>query len=299
MTVTVIKLTGVLFLALNILGCGNTPYRDDYTKQVNRIPPSSVSAAAISYQFDKQAQIDIRGKYSRNDEIGATNFLYHGGAGLIGIIAQVGAHSAMVSTQRNDRLAEQQKEANLRIQPIINAIQGTLLSEIIPPNFDTRHVIKNTEQTLVNIKPIFFSNDDMNVLSLSLLAWIGNRPSIQDKKKAHSYRNLIQVHSPPISFVEFSDTLQDNPSPIQNILSKLLYTALNIVQNDLTGKYHSNDSAEKTFIIGNNGKNKIVRGRIVDQECGFNIIRNLHSWFIAVPNNNEVLVRGDQCNIDI
>jgi hypothetical protein len=137
-----------------------------------------------------------------------------------------------------------------------------------------------TKETLI-VKPIFFSNSEMNQLSLKLLAWI---PSEQKgKKKTFLYQNMVEIYGSSLDVTESQNLLLNTDDMLRSKLSKLLQTAMYVVSNDLKGIYGRVDRANKTYFIKEDTHNKVIRGSLVEEHCGYYVIQDLHSWLIAFP----------------
>ncbi|MFT4747229.1 MAG: hypothetical protein ACI8XG_001307 [Congregibacter sp.] len=135
-----------------------------------------------------------------------------------------------------------------------------------------------TKDTLI-VRPIFFSNSAMNQLSLKLVAWIPSGEKA--RKRQFLYQNMVEVYGPSFDDIERQNLLLNTDGMLTSKLSKLLQTALHAVSNDLKGVYGRVDTANKTYFIKQDTKNKPVRGSLVDENCGYLVFQDLHPWLIA------------------
>ncbi len=96
------KINALLIIssAFFISGCAKTPYQDDYTQHVNKLSETHLSN--VDYRFEDSSKVDLRGIYVEDNDVQSAQLLYVGGAGIAGLVAQIGAHSSIVNSQRNE-----------------------------------------------------------------------------------------------------------------------------------------------------------------------------------------------------
>ncbi|GEM_PF-730051 len=288
----------VLFTGF-LTGCGSTPLNDDYIRHVNNIGPSFFSTSHFAIKLQESDNVDIRGVYVTNDTVEASTIMYQGGAGIAGMIAQIGTHSTLIQSQRNDKLAKAQEQANQAIAPIIEASKTLRLTELLDPgnaNFistDTRN-----PQQVLHIKPIFFSNPQMNKVYVKALIWIPTDAVNKHvrKRAKNQYQNMVQVYSKPFTEAETELLVAGDSELLKEKLSSLLNQVISIAQSELTGQYQAASKVEKTFVINLNDKRLVLRGAIVDQSCSMSIIQDIRHWLIAVPHQDIGLVKEKLSN---
>ncbi|WJG08158.1 hypothetical protein [Aliiglaciecola sp. LCG003] len=270
----------IIAITLFFVGCASTPNRDDYAKHVNKVGGTFYNEDSFAFSFAENDNVELRGIHVRDDTAAESPILYQGGAGLIGLFAQIGAHAAIVNSSRNSMLSQAQEQANNQVQPLIEMVDGVSISSLVE-QYRTNIVATDsiTADTLM-VKPIFLSNTEMNQLALKLVVWL---PDENGGEKHLRYQNMIQIFGPKLTSEERDLMLQGDNSDIVNALSELLNTALHVVKKDLTGEYSEIDNPDQTFFIKQNNKIKVVRGSLVDEKCGFQIVQDLHSWYIGYP----------------
>jgi len=274
----------IVFLLTFLIGCGSTPYRDDYTKHVNLISHQYLSASSFNYSFSNGFNVDLRGLYSENDSVTASPILYQGGAGLVGLLVQVGTHSSLIDSQRNDKLNSLQVAADQKISPLIGIVENISLDELIKneqlASLNSQHPDFNT----VFIKPIFFSNEEMTEISLRTIFWIPISEQKKNRKNKFKYQNMVQVYANKLTDLQQEKIINGDEIAIKPILASLLNTSLTIIKNELTGQYKNISNAPQTFVFKDNNNSKVVRGTLIAQKCDYKIIKDLHSWFYVYPN---------------
>lgn len=267
----------VSLIFISLAGCVSAPYRDDYTAHINNIS-QHYDEQDIQFVLVGGSTPDLRGTYANDDSTAASPILYQGVGGLAGLIAQIGTHASMINSQRNSKLAESQRLANITIEPLINTAKEISLSDLM-----SSQVLNSDESPtapyVVKVKPVFFASSSMDKVSLNMIVWIDSTGSSEGDQP--NYQNLIQVFSQRLSEEQSAALAGEDKQVLSNIMASLLDTSLLIAKSDLTGKYANINTPNKTHLIDKHSGEKVVRGAVVDQTCDYVVIRDIHSWFIA------------------
>lgn len=271
-----VLITSLIFITL--VGCVSAPYRDDYTSHIN-VVSEHYRESDLRFSLADGDHVDIRGIYPQDDSTGASPIMYQGGAGLAGLVAQIGTHASIINSQRNTKLAEAQVRANEAISPLITTASELNLTNLVA---QAGYKVLNPEEgskAKVNIKPIFFASRDMNQLSLNLVVWIDGKGGSEGTKP--KYQNLIQVFSPKLSGAQRLRLVEGDEKLLSEVMLPLIDTSLAVVAADLAGKYAAINRPDKTHLVEKHFGKKVVRGAVVDNKCDYVVIRDLRSWFIA------------------
>lgn len=274
----------ILTVIFVIVGCNSTPNRDDYAKHVNTIGKAFHGENKFTFSFVESDNIDLRGLHNRDDSTGASHILYLGGAGLVGMFAQIGTHAALINSSRNTKLAEEQERANNQVQPLIKLIEGLSIHSLLNESQVMFVQADEINQDTLFIKPIFFANEKMDQLFLKLIVWL---PDESGRTKRLRYQNMIEVFSSTLTPEEQILLLDNDNDDIRHIMASQLNTAIHVLRSDLTGQYSQLNKPQRTFTILKSSKTKVVRGSIVDNKCGYQVVQDLHSWYIAFPAESE------------
>lgn len=268
-------------LTLVLLGCGSTPYKDDFTTQVNQIDSSAIGDTIYALSPVEAETPDLRGIYSNDTSVGGVNMMYAGDAGLLGVLVQVGVHSAMSQSAQSSKLAKQQSEANKKIQSLLDLNASLSINALLESTDSPFALTSDENASMVNIKPIFFSNDGMNSLSLKMVAWIPKSDS-RKTKKDFLYNNMIHVHGVKKELVE--STTIDTEGKLKYEIGKLLSLGLDALHRDLTNTFSDTNiiPVKSYFVTSRDGK-KVIRGRKVFDSCDSEVIKNLRNWLIVLP----------------
>lgn len=279
-------ITGTLFF---LTGCGSTPQRDDYAKHINLLRKDTITSQDFVFTLADANRIDLRGMHNQDDTADQSNILYAGDAGIAGMIAQIGIHASAINAQRNQRLAEQQKRANEQVMPLIHASQALTAPELLGTYADKLRDKQVDETSVFQIKPIFFSSAKMDHLVLKLVAWLPTAKSKGSKKAKYRYQNMVQVYSPVLSDKQQQAILEPDNGSLKDTLSSMMVTALTMLEHDITGHYAQGQvyGKHQSFLVRENSGQKVIRGQLLERTCGFQVVQNLHSWLIAIPEARE------------
>jgi hypothetical protein len=271
-------------ISLIMVGCGSTPYQDDYTKHVNLLGNNYLTKENYKFSFvDDDLSVDLRGLYSQNDTTASTPIMYYGDAGIAGALVQLTTHSVIINSQRDAKLASQQIEADQFIQPLINLSRDISLNDLVGEH--RAHFVAFNQQATdtVVIKPIFFSLTDMSELSLKAIVWMTQPKDQQQKRQKFKYRNMIQVYSPKLTESQYQQILEGDKNILPEILTSLLKKTLDITEAALTGQYDNNNKKTQTFLINTESNNQVLRGFIAAEKCDYQVIQDIHHWLVAYP----------------
>ena len=271
-------IAALIFIIL--AGCVSAPYRDDYAAHVNT-RSEYYAGKDLKFVLAEGSLVDIRGIYSKDNTSSSSPMMYQGGAGLAGLLAQIGTHASLVNSQRTKKLAAAQEAANGDIATLISVAEGIDLLALFEQTDSglISAIDAGAAATDVNIKPIFFASSAMDQISLNTIVWIDAEG--RSEGDAPTYQNLIQVFSPKLSAQQSERLANGDKQLLSSLISSLLDTSLKIAKADLTGQYVSVSAPDKTYLVEKHFGAKVVRGAVVDHTCGYDVIRDIHSWFVA------------------
>lgn len=269
----------LLAIAVIIVGCKSTQ-RDDYSSYSSNQTVGAESPDIWLIELDYNKQIDLRGIYNSNDTIEQNSILYGGQAGIIGMLVQVAAHSAINSSLQNDKLAEQQHSANrllLPLQDTLSAINQQVLeheSEL----YTFTNVDDETNETAKLISyPIFYLTQDATMLSIKHVVKL-----IKNGRRKPLYENLIEVISSPILGDEPLDSLKaENGLMLKEVLINLYQESLNLAVKDYSGRFDGRVRKQKTHKFTHGKLRRVERGLTLEAGCTNRVIRNLRGWLVA------------------
>lgn len=276
-----------LVFSIFLMGCASSPHQGDLSKHVNVAKKETISETDLKFNIGTSYIVDMRGMHSNDDSVEGASVLYQGGAGLIGLLVQVGTHAAILQSQRSGKLSAQQEEANKKVLSLIDITNDISVLDLMGNYRSQATSLEQTDSNAINIEPVFYSNGEMNRLSLNLTAWSMLKEEKDGQDDAFKYKNLLKIHSPKLTESQSVALARGDRLLISDLLSSLLQTALYITKNDVTGKYSELKKPVKTHHIESDSGRKVVRGSSLETKCGYQIIRDIRSWVIAYPSPED------------
>ncbi|MBQ4811246.1 hypothetical protein A7985_01840 [Pseudoalteromonas luteoviolacea] len=277
------KLLVSLVTIAALAGC-KSPKRDDYVVAKSLNKDDVIEQSEFKFYLDLNAPVEIRGEYSHDRSIDSAQVMYYGTPGAA--LVQVFSHAAINSSLKEQRLKEQQEEANRYIGPLIEASKQVTHVTLTEDMSD--YVVKQLPvagDKTVNVKPIFFSNQDMNKLSLKLIAWIEKPKSSKTKSRKKlsnlMYQNIIEVHGSTWS-EETATALMDGQADIADHYEALFVRAVESLKKDLSGTY-SQTPQQQTLHIKKKNTKQFLRASVIEQSCEYVVIKNLRNWILHYP----------------
>ena len=267
-------------LALILVGCASSPRLHNDTRHMNALDQKYVPEESFTFIFPDTDVVVFRGIQDEDDSLEMGQMVYAGGAGIIGLIAQAATHSAIMQSSRNEKLTQQQIEANENVKPLIDITNGWEMKTLLGDKH--QYISSNNENNdphTLWFQPTFFSNQDMDVISLWTAISLPHA-KVKDKKK---YQNLIKVYAPRQEKNALSDV-----NRLTSIMTKLLRFSVIVAKNEVTGKYADIQQQQKTYIVDEGSKKRVYRGYAIAETCGYRVIRDLRSWIIAYPISEYV-----------
>ncbi|KZN67564.1 hypothetical protein [Pseudoalteromonas luteoviolacea] len=277
------KLLVSLVTIAALTGC-KSPKRDDYVVAKSLNKDDVIEQSAFKFYLDTSAPVEIRGEYSHDRSIDGSQVLYYGTPGAA--LVQVFSHAAINSSLKEQKLKEQQEEANRYIQPLIEASKQVTHVTLTQGMSDylVRQLPVAGDKT-VHVRPIFFSNQDMNKLSLKLIAWIEKPKSSKTKsrKKLNNlmYQNIIEVHGSTWGD-ELATQLMEGQADISEQYEALFVRAVDSLKKDLSGTYVLTPPQQTLHIKKKNNK-QFLRASVIEQSCEYVVIKNLRNWILHYP----------------
>lgn len=290
------KLNLFTFLCLVIVtaltGC-NSVKRDDFVVSTELSKSNLISEENFKFYLDPTLPVDVRGIYSHNRTIGGSEqtALYYGDAVMV--LTQVLTHAAMNSSAMESKLKKQQQQANEKVKPLLSVVGQAKTETLLAEQSQWQSEMPEVGSNVVQVKPIFFSNQEMNRLSLKLVSWIDKKPTKYNKKDTKKYQNIIEIHERQLP-EDVVNKIKLGQIDITPYLKKLFNQALDTLKKDVAGAY-AEKMKQKTFHILSGNKKVFVRGSIVEQSCDFVVLKNLRDWIIKYPADDLVNLENN-CN---
>ncbi|MBQ4848333.1 hypothetical protein [Pseudoalteromonas sp. MMG005] len=275
----------LLVVCITVLQGCNTLKRDDYVKTKLLSKAELIPKAEFQFTLNPNTPIDLRGKYSHDRSVDSVNVLYYGTP--VTALAQMLSHAALTSSAKEGKLAEQQLQANESVEPIRRTVKSLTNQALLNGHAGYVSGLALSGTQVIEVKPIFFVNQEMTEVSLTLVAWI-NAHNFSEKKsnrknqKSKKYHNIIKVHASPITSGEINDTAEGKIK-IQAHLSRLFTSAIDSLEKDVSG-FYLKATIPQTLHIGQGSKKQFLRGNVLEHSCKTIVVQNLRKWIIRYPS---------------
>lgn len=281
-------LTRCFFMSLVIsisTSCASPKY-DEFTEHKKSLVKNVENTSTIMISL-KPGNIEFRGMYENDNSINSANFLYHGGAGAGGVLAQIITQAAINSSLKNDKINKQREAAKKTLQPIESILNKMTSDILIQNNAGFSYIAIDGSDTSQGVtfssNPIFFFNKRRNAVTLKhkVTATRGSNPKVL-------YQNLIEVISPTFNTLEGSDAHADEKTnQLTKTLKNIYQDSLALAKKDFQGELVSS-SPQHSHRIRENHKLRVERGYLIEADTsGRAVIRNLRGWLISYPTENS------------
>jgi hypothetical protein len=277
-------------LCLLLAACsGSRPKTDDYMAHVASNLKLADSQPLI-VQLDVKQPLDVRGEYNPANGIESGQMMYMGDAGIIGLFAQIATHAAVNSNLQDAKLSQQQQAANTVLRPL-ESVLSAMTNQLLIHKTDSIQ-FNGSGADVTHSKPIFFMSQDKKTLILRHLVTIELPMGKSSRKAAARYQNIIEVAS--------TSNTEANPdqywaaeqgAALKQTATALYEKSLQIVREDVQGKLGQN-VGDQTLSFQFGSQVRTERGKLLQQDCDYALIRNLRGWLMAIPTtalkNNAV-----------
>lgn len=268
-------------LCLSLVACsGSRPKTDDYMTHVATNLKLAESQPLI-VQLDVQQPLDVRGEYNPANGIEGGQMMYMGNAGIVGLFAQIATHAAVNSNLQDAKLSQQQQTANNVLRPLESAL-STMTNQLLVHQSD-RIQFNGSGADVIQSKPIFFMSQDSKTLILRHLVTIELPAAKSSRKAATRYQNIIEVASTSNTEAKPSEYwTAEQGATFKQTATALYEKSLQIVWDDVQGKLGKNVS-DQTLSFQFGSQVRTERGKLLQQDCNYALIRNLRGWLMAIP----------------
>jgi hypothetical protein len=269
-----------IFLAAILSACASQKH-DDYTKYQILETNLDYSKKNFVIQVDKKKSVDFRGIYNTDQSVEHGPIMYEGGAGAGGFLAQVLVHAAISSNMQNNKLSQQETQANKILSPFKTTIEN-LSQESLIHESNLYHFEDNPDDNdiILTSNPIFFLSQDMTSITLKNII-----SAKQKNSKNVIYDNLVEVISKELPSKEIIEKFNENKGEsIKKMTRELYQHSLMLALSDLKGNYDTSETPHKNFRFKQGKKSRFERGASIEQNEDTSTIRNLRGWLISYPS---------------
>lgn len=275
------RLFGVFIPVLATCVACSTPHNNSYTQHINTLNHSPFKESNFTYHFSGSQNVTLLGLYEGDNDANSGPVLYAGGAGIAGLVIQMGAHSAIINSNRRSKLEQEQQKANAAIAPLIEIAGRISLQDL---DTSRRYSEDTTGSQTLSIQPTFYANASMSHIVLKAIAHVPAQS--MDSNTRYVYKNLIQVYSQELSDSTLQAILNGDEKRLSTILSPMLTTAVDLAKGDVTGQFTTSGD-QQTYLAEMGNTKKVFRGVLVKQSCQYQIVRDIHRWIVAIPETEN------------
>ncbi|WDE12863.1 hypothetical protein [Thalassomonas haliotis] len=231
--------------------------------------------------------VRVRGEYSPDDSGISGSMMYQGGAGMAGLLAQIATHAAINNSQRSNKLAQAQEQANKILLPLNDVIEQLSLPDLLDSNTGEYQLADSLAPRVVNSRPIFFVAPEFAYISVKNIVWLEQAGKARTRgKPSYDYRNLIEVRSRLYDEAE-QERLSSGKGVefFKDELRNLFHESLILASREVKGRYKHNSDVMATYKLVSKQKNQYIRGKKIDLLHDKLVLKNLRSWLIAIPED--------------
>lgn len=279
-------------LSLALVGCASSPHQSNFVGNGYVAVPKPASEAELTFKILNEQNVDMRGIHSKDDSVEGAAVLYQGGAGLAGLLVQIGTHAALVKGQRAGKLSAQQEEANKKISSLIEITNGIPPLDLVGMHRSQFVTADEKGAHTISMEPVFFSNESMTRISLDLTLWTAESKGDGAHDGAFKYQNRLKVHAPKLTEEQSGAFVKGDRSYISETLSFLLQTAIHIIKQDATGQLDNTQNPVKTYHLESDSGRRVLRGRSLVNKCGFQVVRDIRSSIVIFPSSKAGEYKG-------
>lgn len=275
-----------LAVSLALVGCASAPHQSNFVGNGYVATPKPLTESDLTFSLINDQNVDMRGTHSKDDSVEAASVMYQGGAGLAGLLVQIGTHAALVQGQRAGKLTAQQEEANKKIASLIEITKGISPTDLSGNHRSKFVKLEQGDAHTISMEPIFFSNENMNRISLDLLVSSPQVDGDDPKSERFSYKNRLKVHARKLTDEQSGAFAAGDRKFISDTLSSLLQTAIHVTTQDALGQYSDPQNPVKTFHVETDDGRQVVRGTSLGNKCGYQIVRDIRSSIVIFPSKS-------------
>lgn len=278
--------------------------------------------SGFSVRLPKSDLVAFRGMVNL-DQAGGPNasMMYPGGAGLVGFIAAIATHGALVEASKNSEKARLQVEADKVLIPYVKVLEKFSSRDLIEgalvrlelPSGKASVVSKDATPTgwVLESNPVFTLTQDRSavIVENAVLVYAANAP------KQPRFQNFVRVVSnvrrlvPPAAGASKSevpasaassasptasagtlfaavDALADDIPGGERLVQEsigLMAESIRLVLDELASGEASSGETQTTIRYQEGSLQKVERAHLVKAFCDRVVIRTLRGWLMSVP----------------
>ena len=264
-------------------------------------PATALPDPEWAIRLPKDEIVIYKGLYRFDGAGGPGAQILYPAPGIIGLLAAVATHSAIVEGQKKaekERIQASADKVLTSYQPVLGAytyrelMQQALAQSPARPGAagsgGGRKLIGYADQRgaewLIESAPVFFISQDERVIVLDVaFAVYAPQPATTPV-----YQNVIRVVSQPQEGGDLAAFWTANQGEKLKQKSALLFAeSLDIVRGQVAGAAGPAPGAFKTVRYMEGGSERMERGQIVSARCDRLLLKNLRGWLMSLPARTD------------
>jgi hypothetical protein len=253
--------------------------------------PVALAQSGFALRLPKNDAVAYRGLVNYDKAGGpASAFLYPvGGAGIVGLLAGIATHGALVESGKNSEKTRLQTEADKVLDPFRPTLDGLTHRSLMAQGLQrlgmpaTVHVIdanESSEGWIVESLPVFSMTQDRGALILenAVLVYAASDPTNP------RYRNVVKVVSNLHDDADLeSHWAADEGKRLKDESERLFGHSIRLLMQALEPRPAEPALVEKTFRYTEGKEQRMERAQLVRESCGRAVIKTLRGWLMSVP----------------
>lgn len=256
---------GLLFIVLTILLGGCSAKHRNYAVY-QKSADINLTQTHIEVLSSDELKPLFLGKVSASNTLDTTPMMYSGAAGIIGVFAQVAAHSAIVDGKHNGKISEEQQAAN-EVLKNYSGLNNFSVKSLI--NDHNRFVPVDTPESgvkdhYIQLSPLYYISQDRTLIELHAVVETYRKGAQSDPL----YSNVIKIYAK-------REMLED--AEISLLVPELYNAAISYAVKDMASSLSELDTRDKNYDLSGG----FERGKKLFASCDHEVVRNLRGWIVA------------------
>jgi hypothetical protein len=223
---------------------------------------------------------------ANDDELGKEGTMMYPAPNLIGLVAGIAAHAALVSSGREDAKRKSEEAADKVLDPYRQYLSGftqeALLRAALPLTTVGQGKLlaagEPSKDMLVHAAPVFAMTQDRSALVLESVVVISGPGG------APAYQNTVRVVSQPHTQADLTAYWgAAKASALKEESAHLLAQSLDLALAAASRPAAAETPRYRSVHYAEGGKELVERAQVLSERCGRAVLRTLRGWLMSVP----------------
>lgn len=230
---------------------------------------------------------------------GHGQMLYPGFGGLVGFLAAIVTHGAIVDSAKEAQKTKLQEEADKVLGPYQSVLAAFSHKDLMQAGLEkismsgTKTLVgfaeKPSADWRVESTPVFMMTQDQSAIILDNLITV-----YAPDAPAAAYQNVIRVVSHPRDAADLSAFWTANQGKTLKDESVSLFAhSLDIALGEATNGPSKESNSQKTFRYPEGGTEKMERAQLISEHCNRTVVKTLRDSLMSIPARGTTA--ADKC----